>query len=300
MAAASGETALRLVAEHDFAVILLDVRMPGIDGFETARRLRRIERTEHVPIIFLTAGDDQSAQVTRGYEAGAVDFLFKPFDAAVLSAKVQVFLELHAYRRESERQALRDELTGLANRTLFHDHLEMALARAKRGSAGLAVMYLDIDRFKLVNDQLGHDAGDRLLIELARRLRRVVRPSDTIARMGEDEFTVLCEDIGSTRQTLGVADRVAEAIKEPLALPEGEINPAASIGIAVARAEDTAESLLRGADRAMYRAKRRWGLASGPVRPRGERRGSGAHRDRAGVEARGRPRGAASALPTDD
>src|SRR5919197_1126230 len=170
--AGSGDEALKQLLRQDFAVILLDVQMPGLDGYETAALIKQRERTRFVPIIFLTAYSPEQGHLLRGYEAGAVDYLFKPFDATILRSKVRVFVELHQLQRQAEllaHRALHDTLTGLPNRALFMDRLQVALSRLQRRPGRLGVLYLDLDGFKAVNDTLGHDAGDGLLIEVARR-----------------------------------------------------------------------------------------------------------------------------------
>ncbi|MFN8016247.1 MAG: EAL domain-containing protein [Acidimicrobiia bacterium] len=155
-----------------------------------------------------------------------------------------------------EYQAIHDPLTGLPNRLLFVDRLEVALQRAKRSSLGVTVLFLDLDRFKVVNDSLGHAAGDRLLESVSERIKSSVRPNDTIARFGGDEFVILCEDISDERQTQEIADRLLENINRPIMLVEGEVYVTASIGIARSLSgEDTPETILRDADTAMYRAK---------------------------------------------
>lgn len=169
-------------------------------------------------------------------------------------------------RFESELTYLtmHDALTGLPNRLLLRDRLEQALERTRRGGSRVAVLFLDLDRFKNVNDSRGHDAGDALLIEIARRLEAVVRSRDMVARFGGDEFAVLCEELPADRaedMARATAHRLCEAIAPPLITGESEILLGASIGIALATADDGPDALLRDADTAMYHAK-----ASGPGR----------------------------------
>jgi diguanylate cyclase (GGDEF)-like protein len=155
-----------------------------------------------------------------------------------------------------EHQALHDPLTGLANRVLLLDRIEHALESAARRPTGVAVLFMDLDYFKSVNDVSGHSAGDQLLFGVARRLQHAVRPDDTIGRLGGDEFVVLCEDLGDpVRDAVAVAHRIAELFEQPFLVREREIQVAASIGVAPASAADTAERLLGHADHAMYRAK---------------------------------------------
>ena len=161
---------------------------------------------------------------------------------------------------ELERLALYDSLTGLPNRALFSDRLDQAIAHRARTQA-IAVYFLDVDRFKRINDSLGHVAGDEVLREVAARVQRMLRPEDTVARFGGDEFTVLCESIGGVLEAVGVADRLQREIAQPLRAGGAELRLSASIGIAMAEpGEETDHSrLVEDADAAMYRAKERGG-----------------------------------------
>ena len=158
---------------------------------------------------------------------------------------------------ELAHRSTHDALTGLPNRALLLDRARSALGRLARHPGRVGVLFVDLDRFKPVNDSLGHDAGDRLLVEVARRLRRTVRPEDTVARLGGDEFVVLCEDLDGELAGQEVAGRIAAAFAEPVDLHGHRVAPAASIGVATSTdpAQD-AEALLRDADAAMYQAKR--------------------------------------------
>ena len=155
-------------------------------------------------------------------------------------------------------QALHDPLTGLPNRTLFLDRVGLALARLDRRPTTAAVLFLDLDRFKSVNDRWGHEAGDQVIRTVADRLRAALRPGDTAARLGGDEFTVLCEDIAGQADAVAIAERVIGAVAQPLHLGDQEAPLTTSVGIALARGpNDRPEGLLRDADAAMYRAKER-------------------------------------------
>jgi diguanylate cyclase (GGDEF)-like protein len=159
---------------------------------------------------------------------------------------------------EIRHRVLHDPLTGLPNRTLALDRLASGLARRRRDGGTVAVLLLDLDQFKLVNDSLGHEAGDELLTRLAPRLHDAVRPADTVARLGGDEFVVICEDLDGPRAAIQVAERLAAAVSQPLVLGEEEHFASASIGIALADTADAdARMLIRDADAAMYRAKER-------------------------------------------
>jgi diguanylate cyclase (GGDEF)-like protein/PAS domain S-box-containing protein len=161
---------------------------------------------------------------------------------------------------ELAHQATHDHLTGLPNRALLQDRLGQAVAHLDRGEGAVAVLLLDLDRFKVVNDSLGHAAGDRILIGVAARLLGAVRPGDTVARLGGDEFVVVCDDLHGELDAVGLADRVASAFADPFVVENQVLNVSASIGIALARDESASpEALLRDADSVMYRAKARGG-----------------------------------------
>lgn len=174
-----------------------------------------------------------------------------------------VFLDVTDRKRmeaELERLALYDSLTGLPNRALFSDRLRHAIERRGRGQS-TAVYFLDVDRFKRINDSLGHTAGDEVLREVAARIQRTLRPEDTVARFGGDEFTVLCESVGGVLEAVGVADRLQRDLAEPVLAGGAELRLSASIGIALAEPGDDVEGsrLVEDADAAMYRAKERGG-----------------------------------------
>ena len=159
---------------------------------------------------------------------------------------------------ELSHAALHDTLTRLPNRALFLDRLGLALRRTERRSGSVAVLFCDLDRFKVVNDSLGHDAGDRLLVDVAKRIVTALRPADTVARFGGDEFTILCEDIAGEIEAATIAQRIVDVFRDPFLLEDGEVFLATSLGIAIARGnDDRAEDLIRDADAAMYRAKER-------------------------------------------
>src|SRR5215203_4709551 len=155
-------------------------------------------------------------------------------------------------------QAFHDLLTGLPNRALFMDRLERALSRAKRRGSKVAVLFTDLDNFKVINDSLGHKAGDQLLIAVAERLKACLRPEDTAARLGGDKFTILVEDIASVGEAVQIAERIADILRPPFTLEEQEVFATVSTGIALnSTAQEQPADLLRHADLAMYRAKRR-------------------------------------------
>jgi diguanylate cyclase (GGDEF)-like protein len=176
---------------------------------------------------------------------------------ATVASQLGTVIERKRAHERLAHQALHDPLTELPNRALFLDRLALGLARLRRKPSGLAVLFADVDRFKVVNDSLGHDAGDRLLVALARRLGDVLRPGDTLARFGGDEFAVLCEDVPEDG-VVGIAERMLGALEEPFVAGGREVFVSMSLGVAVARdADQRPQVLLRDADAAMYLAKDR-------------------------------------------
>ena len=393
--AESGEDALRAVMERPFAVILMDVHMPGMDGYETARLIRTRSECEQTPIIFVTAHSRDEAQIPIAYESGAVDFVFAPLVPEILRAKVSIFVELFqslsdvttlgeqfrdseartrsvldnvadgiitidekgiiesfnraatdlfgyeedegvgkpfalmlasqragdplsteqarlelmthhdgrnrsaqslgrckdgstfpieldmsevqleaglmhiaCVRDISERQtytdtlqyqALHDDLTDLPNRVLFGDRVDLAIGASGRSGQPMALLLLDLDGFKLVNDRLGHEAGDGLLKIVAERIRDSLRAADTVARLGGDEFGILLVD-ADLSGAANVSWKLERAVETPFAVLGHEVDMKASIGITLIPDHgDNVDDLLRRADLAMYEAKRSGG-----------------------------------------
>ncbi len=392
----SGEEALSEVLRHRYAVILLDVQMPGMDGFETATLMHSNKQTASIPIIFVTAINKDQSYISKGYKAGAVDYLPKPINPDILLGKVKVFLQLEKQRQEleevskelrwistknqlllncagegivgldplgnitfinpaacsilegkeeelsgthisrflfesgdksaeelwetsdmrdqclnqgqsiqqsdqiwrmsgdhfpaeynlaalvndkkqvkgavlifkdiTERKKLEDKLlkmakydslTGLANRTLFREFLGASMARSDRRKKSTAVMFLDLDHFKEINDTLGHDAGDDLLISVSQRLLSCIREGDMVARLGGDEFAIILDDVGNPDDARIVAEKILEEMKEPHDFGGDQRTVGTSLGIATyPDAGKTPEELIKAADQAMYVVKK--------------------------------------------
>lgn len=246
-------------------LVMLDLHMPHIDGFAVLEALKaRFEPNEYLPILVLTADISLTAK-ERALSAGARDFLTKPLERTEVLLRTRNLLEtryLHLALRDENRtleaklvyQAFHDSLTGLANRAHFRDRSEHALERARTGER-IAVLLLDLDNFKSVNDSLGHGEGDKLLQVVAERLLRATRGCDTVARIGGDEFAILLDGLQSDEDAMTVVERIALGLRNPVQLRGRQATVAASIGIAYASGDEDIDELLRNADVAMYSVK---------------------------------------------
>jgi len=258
--AADGEAALALVAEARPDAILLDHDLPGLGGVAVLDRLRADDELAAVPVIMLTQSSDRDV-LLEALRRGAHDHLVAPFDPAELDVRVMAALRvkaLHDQLVEANRrlaaQALTDELTGLANRRHGAHALERAVALATRHGHALALARVDIDRFKEINDTHGHQAGDRVLAEVGRRLAWAVRGGDELARWGGDEFVAILPDT-DREGGLRAAERLRAAVAvSPVPVNGSEVEVTISVGWAH-WAGDTPDDLLVRADRALYQAK---------------------------------------------
>jgi diguanylate cyclase (GGDEF)-like protein len=256
------ERALDLYRDQGFPLLILDWMLPGMNGLDLCRRIRQSPDGD-TPVILMVTGRGDPRNAAAALEAGANDFLPKPFTPEMLEVRLTVaerqVEELKALKLVQEdlaHKAMHDPLTALPNRLLFQDRLDQAIRLATRNNSHLAVLLLDLDGFKAVNDTFGHACGDLVLQALGARLAVAVRASDTVARIGGDEFALLMP--AGDRDGAGrVAAAILEGFREPFALQEVVVSVGASIGIALypEHASDGA-SLLRMADAAMYRAKR--------------------------------------------
>jgi diguanylate cyclase (GGDEF)-like protein len=263
--ASDGREAWDMLGREDAPrLAVLDWMMPHMDGIQICQRLRTRNDGPYIYTLLLTA-KSQRDDMIAGLDAGADDYVVKPFDPHELRVRLRAgkrVLDLQAElisAREAVRvQSVRDPLTGLPNRLLFADRLSNQLAHAERTGRAVAVMFLDLDHFKVINDSLGHNVGDHLLKEVSQRLRGCLREVDTLARMGGDEFTVILGDIGDTNDPGLVATRLLEELAQPFMIDGRQLFVTGSIGISVYPDNGTTvESLVRNADAAMYRAKER-------------------------------------------
>lgn len=253
---------IRCLRKERFDIVMLDPHLPDSEGFDTFMNVRM--QAPDVPVILLSRNYDEELAV-RAVQNGAQDVLVKDqLDAVSLMRSMRYAIERHRLladleqEREKERRlAYFDALTGLPNRQLFLDRLDLALAHAQRYSEKLAVMFIDLDGFKTVNDLLGHDFGDALLRAVGRKLKECLRKSDTVARLGGDEFTCILPLIRKPKDAAVVADKILRSLASPVDVKGRRICISGSVGASI-YPDDAAdpEALLRAADLAMYAAKK--------------------------------------------
>ena len=278
-------------------LILLDIKMPDLDGYQVCQQLKANEKTRNIPVIFLSALDDVLDKV-KAFEVGGVDYISKPFQIKEVLARVknQIALQIAQAeiselncelerrvqqrtiqlktanqmlqqeineRRRAQQQlvhdALHDALTGLPNRTLLQERMELAIEQAQGNSEYMyALLFIDLDRFKTINDSLGHLIGDRLLIAVSRLLQECLRESDIVARFGGDEFVILLDGIAQLSDATTIAERIQQKLRSPLTIDKHHIYTGASIGIVLSTSGyQNPDDIMRDADIAMYRAKAR-------------------------------------------
>jgi len=270
----NGQTAVLQFETLKPDAILLDVVMPNLGGFDTCRRIRKHPDGKHVPILMVTGLDDIDS-IHHSFDVGATDFITKPINWTLLNYHVKYMLRANDafndvidQQKQIQNLVLFDHLTGLANRTMFQESLEQALDDCVNADTVLAVLFMDLDRFKTINDTLGHRTGDLLLKSVAERIRSCVRKSDYftrmkqhyskgfISRLGGDEFTIMLPHLKAPEDAGRVARRINESLSEPFEIDGYEVFISVSIGISFFPIDgSTADTLMKHADVAMYHAK---------------------------------------------
>jgi len=250
--------AFRHLGRERFDAILLDLSLPDGYGLPTLRQVQAANPT--IPIIVLSGVSDQTLAL-QAVQDGAQDYLVKgQGQPEMLARAIRYSIERKRAEERLTYLAQYDQLTGLVNRTLFRDRLVQAMARSKRLQQPLGLMLLDLDRFKQVNDTMGHDVGDHLLKAVADRLKDCVREVDTVARMGGDEFTIVLEGLAREEDITIIARRITESLAEPFLIEKHRVSIGVSIGITVYPSDDHGiDELLKHADAAMYKAKQQGG-----------------------------------------
>jgi len=246
-------------ANH-YDLILLDLQMPHMDGFQVMEGLKAIEADGYVPILVVSAQPDSKL---RALDSGAKDFISKPFDFREVKTRIHnmlevrlLYKELEQYSFAQESLALHDALTGLPNRRLLIDRISLSITHACRNKTAMAVMYLDLDGFKQVNDSLGHAAGDTLLRAVAKRLTSAVRQEDTVARLGGDEFVIALWELDHPDSVENLVSKVIQVVSQPYYIEDQAVCITVSVGIGIYPSHgDDMETLMKGADKALYEAK---------------------------------------------
>jgi diguanylate cyclase len=260
--AENGQEGFNLFRMHRPDIVLTDIRMPVMDGIQMAREIRHTDKNAR--IIVLTAVCETDS-ILEAIDIGINHYVMKPVTLEKLVASVERCIEETEMRRQIRlqeesllRMAYYDSLTGLFNRQMFNKLFQQALAHAQRHSRLVALLYLDLDRFKTINDTYGHTVGDQLLHAVAQRLKQCCqRDQDTIARYGGDEFIILLSDPDTPQEAVRVARNIIEAFTHPLVLPAHELLISPSIGISIYPADGISEDVLvKNADIAMYCAKK--------------------------------------------
>ena len=247
--------------QHCYDLILLDLQMPELNGFQVMKGLKEIEQDGYLPVLALTA---QPSFKIAALEAGARDFISKPFDLLEVHKRIHnmlevrlLYKELAQYSKQQQELALHDPLTGLPNRRLLEDRIATTLQHAARHQHKAAVMYLDLDGFKAINDTHGHACGDEILKLVAGRLVGSSRKEDTVARVGGDEFVIVLGEVGCLADAQEPASKLIEVVSEPYQVGALTLQLSTSIGIALyPEHADNVQALIEKADQALYDAKR--------------------------------------------
>ena len=260
---ADPNAALFRAADGNYALLIVSLALVDFDGLRLCSQVRSLARTRNTPILAI-ADADENARLVRGLEIGVNDYLFRPIDKNEILARVRTQIRKKRYTERlrdsvqtSIELAITDALTGLHNRRYMETHIAGLVEQALSRDQPLAVLVLDIDHFKLVNDTHGHDAGDEVLREFALRVRKAIRGIDLACRYGGEEFVVVMPETDLAAAT-AVAERLRRRIaSEPFPIQQGAqgIDVTISIGIAALGGNDDAASVIKRADQALYRAK---------------------------------------------
>ncbi|MDR4503029.1 MAG: EAL domain-containing protein [Nitrospirales bacterium] len=256
--ATSLREAFTLFQQSTFDILLLDLDLPQSLGLDTLRQLRQAHPSSAILIL---SGLEDEALAVQAVQNGAQDYLIKgQVNSHALSRAIRYAVERHRVHEQVTYQAHYDHLTGLANRGLFHERLHYALARCNRNDTAIALLFLDLDQFKAINDTFGHAYGDMVLKTVASRLKKCIREVDTGVRMGGDEFAILLDEISSVENVGMIAQRLIDLVSQPMMVQDHELHVTCSIGATIypwdcAKAQD----LLKHSDTAMYRAKAQGG-----------------------------------------
>ncbi len=259
ISASCGDEMWHVLKDEIPSIILLDVVMPGEDGFQIAKRLSHIEKYADIPIIFITS-KDAGKDVEKGFASGGVDYIKKPYNEIELRARIRSALLKKKQELELRAMTITDPLTGVHNRRYFFEYLDKIVEHARRNTRkNFSIALIDIDHFKNINDTRGHQAGDFVLTQLAGYLQKSIRPYDMVARYGGEEFIILFKDC-SRNDSCEILQRIKDTVDhERYRFQDELIHITFSGGIAdnrdLEQGEGSAKDLVRIADERMYRAK---------------------------------------------
>ena len=253
--ASNGMQALNICKRHMPDLVLMDAVMPELNGFDACQMIRELPHGGDIPVLMITALDDEQS-IVRAFSSGATDYVSKPINFSVIKQRVARLIKASKAEKDVKKLAYHDPLTGLPNRTYLKQQLNVTVNRAATENQRFAILFLDLDRFKMINDTLGHDAGDLLLKAVAERIRHCVRENDFVARLGGDEFTVVLENIASLDGASSVAEKICRSVARPFGFMQQKMFVTTSIGISIFPDDgEDVSALIKHADSAMFRAK---------------------------------------------
>jgi diguanylate cyclase (GGDEF)-like protein len=257
--ASNGQSVLAICSRSMPDLIIMDAIMPEMDGFSALKAVRDMVNGSEVPILMVTSLEDEYS-ITKAFKGGATDYISKPVNFSVLRQRISRLVQSSKAQKHVRKLAYQDVLTGLPNRAYFNQQLRQKINRAGLNDEKLALLFLDLDRFKLINDSLGHDIGDLVLKSAAGRIKNCLRETDLVARFGGDEFTIILEGITSLDIVNDVSKKIADSLSRPFVFLKRQLFVSVSIGAACFPENGSnASELIKNADNAMYKAKRSGG-----------------------------------------
>jgi len=270
--ASNGNEALAKTESEDFGLIILDLNLPDISGYEVFKKIKKNKKHEHLPIMFVSAVSITDEDVVKGLTLGADDYLTKPISGSVIKTKVKLLLEKRNLKKKAiliekelketnnklKELLFLDDLTGAVNRKPFMDLLNKRISSSKRANHKIAILFMDFDNFKFINDKYGHDIGDEILKKVVPRIQGKLRQSDLLGRIGGDEFLACLLDIKSIEYAKVIAGRINEIFNDKIISENINLELGISIGIAIYPDDaDNSFDLIRNSDLAMYHSKKR-------------------------------------------
>jgi diguanylate cyclase (GGDEF)-like protein len=255
--AANGAQAIEVCQRRMPDLILMDAVMPEMDGFDACKAIRETPHGADIPVLMITGLEDESS-IVRAFSSGATDYISKPINFSVMKQRVARLIKANKAEKHVKQLAYHDPLTSLPNRANLMQHLRLVVEQAAAEGSKFAILFLDLDRFKMINDTMGHDVGDLLLKAVADRIRNCVRDQDFIARLGGDEFTLVVENIANAQTAAKVAEKICHSLNQPFVFMRKKMFVTTSIGISIFpdNGGDVTD-LIKHADSAMFKAKER-------------------------------------------